>query len=199
VGASDERRSGRPAAPSAHTPPGRPASPPQPSACAGPAAAHAPPAVPRRSRVEPALTGVTRGCLGTTGARLGGSATRWHGIIPLPPDESRGTTSSTLGERRDGTADQGHPGAAAVRRRAARGRGCADRDHAGQLAGQVAPLGSDWAGGAQQRFETLWAEWQSSARNLHQALEGTSTLMRGAGTSFATHDSEVAATFNRGV
>lgn len=69
----------------------------------------------------------------------------------------------------------------------------------GQLAGQVAPLGSDWAGGAQQRFETLWAEWQSSARNLHQALEGTSTMMRGAGTSFATHDSEVAATFNRGV
>jgi uncharacterized protein YukE len=31
-----------------------------------------------------------------------------------------------------------------------------------QLAGNVAPLGSDWAGVAQARFLELWAEWQRS-------------------------------------
>lgn len=31
-----------------------------------------------------------------------------------------------------------------------------------QLAGNVAPLGSDWAGVAQSRFLQLWAEWQRS-------------------------------------
>jgi phage tail tape-measure protein len=35
-----------------------------------------------------------------------------------------------------------------------------------QLAGNVAPLGSDWAGVAQARFLELWAEWQRSGPSL---------------------------------
>jgi WXG100 family type VII secretion target len=41
-----------------------------------------------------------------------------------------------------------------------------------QLSGNVAPLGSDWAGVAQARFLELWAEWQRSGAALHQALTG---------------------------
>jgi WXG100 family type VII secretion target len=37
-----------------------------------------------------------------------------------------------------------------------------------QLAGNVAPLGSDWAGVAQTRFLELWAEWQRSGTTLHR-------------------------------
>jgi WXG100 family type VII secretion target len=37
------------------------------------------------------------------------------------------------------------------------------------LAANVAPLGSDWAGVAQTRFLDLWAEWQRSGATLHQA------------------------------
>ena len=45
-----------------------------------------------------------------------------------------------------------------------------------QLAGNVAPLGSDWAGVAQARFLELWAEWQRSGATLHQALTGIARL-----------------------
>lgn len=34
-----------------------------------------------------------------------------------------------------------------------------------QLAGNVAPLGSDWAGVAQGRFMQLWEQWQTSQRS----------------------------------
>src|ERR671910_109727 len=45
-----------------------------------------------------------------------------------------------------------------------------------QLAGNVAPLGSDWAGVAQARFLELWADWQRSGATLHQALTGIARL-----------------------
>ena len=41
-----------------------------------------------------------------------------------------------------------------------------------QLAGNVAPLGSDWAGVAQARFLELWAEWQRSGTTLHHPPPG---------------------------
>lgn len=47
-----------------------------------------------------------------------------------------------------------------------------------QLASQVAPLGSDWAGTRQARFLALWQQWQTSSRQLHQALTDISVLMR---------------------
>lgn len=66
-----------------------------------------------------------------------------------------------------------------------------------QLRGQVAPLGSDWAGVAQARFQQLWEEWQRSSRNLHEALTGISQLMNSAGTHYADNEAAIASSFGR--
>ncbi len=63
------------------------------------------------------------------------------------------------------------------------------------LASSLAPLGSDWAGVAQQRFEALWAEWQRSAEGLHEALTGISQLLGQAGSSYAEAERQIAASF----
>lgn len=63
------------------------------------------------------------------------------------------------------------------------------------LASAIAPLGSDWAGVAQQRFEALWAEWQTSARGLHEALSGISQLLSQAGSHYAEAERAIAASF----
>jgi WXG100 family type VII secretion target len=63
------------------------------------------------------------------------------------------------------------------------------------LAGSLAPLGGDWAGVAQQRFEVLWAEWQRSARGLHDALTGISMLLNQAGTHYAEAEQAIAGSF----
>jgi early secretory antigenic target protein ESAT-6 len=65
----------------------------------------------------------------------------------------------------------------------------------GQLAGQVSPLGSDWAGAGQARFLALWQQWQTSSRNLHQALEEISQLMRQASVAYESNDQQVASSF----
>jgi early secretory antigenic target protein ESAT-6 len=66
-----------------------------------------------------------------------------------------------------------------------------------QLAGNVAPLGSDWAGVAQARFLELWAEWQRSGTTLHQALTGIARLTARAGASYESAEHGIAATFGR--
>ena len=63
------------------------------------------------------------------------------------------------------------------------------------LASALSPLGSDWAGVAQQRFEQLWAEWQRSARSLHEALTGVSALLGQAGSQYAEAERAIAASF----
>ena len=69
----------------------------------------------------------------------------------------------------------------------------------GQLRGlgsTVSPLvGGDWAGQAQQRFTSLWEEWQRSAQGLKHALDGISQLMGQAGSSYAQAEQQIAATF----
>jgi WXG100 family type VII secretion target len=65
----------------------------------------------------------------------------------------------------------------------------------GQLAGYVSPLQGDWVGQASGRFESLWNEWQTSARNLHEALTGIAQLTQQAGTAYATNEQNIAATF----
>ncbi len=65
-----------------------------------------------------------------------------------------------------------------------------------QLASQVAPLGSDWAGVGQARFLALWQQWQTSSNQLHQALEGISQLMRSASVAYETNDQQVGSTFS---
>ena len=45
-----------------------------------------------------------------------------------------------------------------------------------QLGNLVLPLHSEWQGAARAAFENLWNEWQTSARNLHDALTGIARL-----------------------
>lgn len=63
------------------------------------------------------------------------------------------------------------------------------------LAGALAPLGSDWAGVAQARFQELWAEWQRSADGLQHALAGIAQLLGKAGEAYASAENAVAASF----
>ena len=66
-----------------------------------------------------------------------------------------------------------------------------------QLAGNVAPLGSDWAGVAHARFLELWAEWPRSGAALHQALNGIASLTARAGASYESAEHGIAASFGR--
>lgn len=65
----------------------------------------------------------------------------------------------------------------------------------GSLASSLAPLGSDWAGVAQQRFVELWEEWQRSAQSLRDALTGISQLLGQAGSHYAEAERAIAASF----
>lgn len=64
-----------------------------------------------------------------------------------------------------------------------------------QLAAQVGPLGSDWAGTGQARFLALWQQWQTSSRQLHQALADIGVLMRQASVAYEANDAQVGASF----
>jgi WXG100 family type VII secretion target len=66
-----------------------------------------------------------------------------------------------------------------------------------QLQSQVAPLGSDWAGVAQARFQELWIQWQQSSRQLNESLQGISQLMQQAGVNYADTEQAIASSFNR--
>jgi WXG100 family type VII secretion target len=67
----------------------------------------------------------------------------------------------------------------------------------GRLAADVAPLGADWAGVAQARFQQLWQQWQTASRQLQQALSDISLLMQGAAADYAANEQAVAARFGR--
>ncbi|MBJ7610071.1 MAG: WXG100 family type VII secretion target [Candidatus Dormibacteraeota bacterium] len=64
-----------------------------------------------------------------------------------------------------------------------------------QLAGQVAPLGSDWAGVGQARFQAAWQQWQTSSKQLHQALLEISQLTGRASAAYASNDQQVGSSF----
>jgi 6 kDa early secretory antigenic target len=66
-----------------------------------------------------------------------------------------------------------------------------------QLAGQVAPLQSEWQGVAQARFQELWAEWQRSSRGIQEALHGISQLTQQAGASYESTEQQIAGSFGR--
>jgi WXG100 family type VII secretion target len=66
----------------------------------------------------------------------------------------------------------------------------------GQLGNAVAPLGSDWAGMAQGRFQALWAQWQRDARGLQEALNGMSQLMAKASAGYDETEQAIANSFN---
>ena len=64
-----------------------------------------------------------------------------------------------------------------------------------QLASSVAPLGSDWAGVAQARFQELWVQWQKSAKALNESLTGISHLMNQASANYAQTEQSIASSF----
>ena len=53
-----------------------------------------------------------------------------------------------------------------------------------QLGSAVQSLQGVWQGSAQQRFETLWTEWQTGAQKVHEALTGISQLTAQAATNY---------------
>ena len=63
------------------------------------------------------------------------------------------------------------------------------------LAGSLAPLGGDWAGLAQQRFELLWAEWQRSARGPARCAQRDQHIARQARTHYAEAEQAIAGSF----
>lgn len=83
---------------------------------------------------------------------------------------------------------------AAMASRVSSGAAQIDSELAG-LAAALAPLGSDWAGVAQQRFEVLWSDWQRGARTLHEALTGISVLLAQAGTHYEDAERAIAGSF----
>jgi WXG100 family type VII secretion target len=64
-----------------------------------------------------------------------------------------------------------------------------------QLAAAVAPLGSDWAGVAQARFEELWLQWQRNAQGLHEALTGIAQVTGQAAAGYEQAEQSIAASF----
>ncbi len=66
-----------------------------------------------------------------------------------------------------------------------------------QLESQVAPLGSDWAGTGQARFLELWQQWQTSSKQLEQALAEIAVLMGKASGVYADGDASVASMFGK--
>ena len=67
-----------------------------------------------------------------------------------------------------------------------------------RLAGNVAPLRSEWVGSAQAQFEVLWDQWQTDANGLHSALMGIAQLTQNAATSYETTEQGIASSFNQG-
>jgi early secretory antigenic target protein ESAT-6 len=64
-----------------------------------------------------------------------------------------------------------------------------------QLAANVAPLGSDWAGLAQARFQQLWEQWQRDAKGLREALNGIAQMMGQASANYESTEQSIAASF----
>lgn len=78
------------------------------------------------------------------------------------------------------------------------------RAAAGSIAGelatcstQVQALSGAWTGMSHARYEALFAEWQSSAARLQQALEGIAEMTSRASQVYATGDASVASMFAR--
>jgi early secretory antigenic target protein ESAT-6 len=64
-----------------------------------------------------------------------------------------------------------------------------------QLAANVAPLGSDWAGLAQAQFQQLWDQWQRDAKGLREALNGIAQMMGQASANYESTEQSIAASF----
>ncbi len=50
---------------------------------------------------------------------------------------------------------------------------------------------ADWQGAASTAFQTLYAEWSSSATQLQNSLTGIATLLSNAGSAYATTEGNI--------
>lgn len=76
---------------------------------------------------------------------------------------------------------------------------------AGEIDGSLAALGShvetltaDWQGQAQGQFSALYQQWQTSARQLHEALLGISSLLNTAGVAYEDSETQITRMFTAG-
>lgn len=63
------------------------------------------------------------------------------------------------------------------------------------LGSHVQSLTAEWEGQAQGQFTGLYAQWQTSARQLHDALNGISQLLNAAGITYEDSESQIARMF----
>lgn len=52
-------------------------------------------------------------------------------------------------------------------------------------------VASDWQGAASSSFESLYQEWNTSAANLREALDGISKLLSNAASAYASTEQQI--------
>lgn len=68
------------------------------------------------------------------------------------------------------------------------------QDLLGQLSKQVdSVVGQNWQGAASGQFNSLYTEWQTSAKNLQSALEGISQLLSSAASHYQNTEDAIKA------
>ena len=65
----------------------------------------------------------------------------------------------------------------------------------GELENKVRPIADEWQGAASESFEDLWAQWQTGAEHVQEALVAIAELLAKAGLAFAEADRSIAAAF----
>jgi WXG100 family type VII secretion target len=65
-----------------------------------------------------------------------------------------------------------------------------------KLAGDVAPVRSEWAGAAQTQFNALWDQLQQDATGLQSVLTGIAKLTESAATAYEAAEQSIAQSFN---
>ena len=59
-------------------------------------------------------------------------------------------------------------------------------------------VGSDWQGMASSSFEQLYAQWNTSAASLREALDGISALLAKAATAYASTEQQIQQSMTQG-
>jgi len=59
-------------------------------------------------------------------------------------------------------------------------------------------VGSDWQGMASSSFEQLYEQWNTSAANLREALDGISGLLAKAASSYASTEQQIQQSMTQG-